>query len=96
MDSEIILPIWNTGSGSRKRRMDKQGWNGYVKRRGIEEEAKEQLAAAEESGANVLSAEYIAGTTVPNPHWSWRPSFANDAIRDWLFAQRAGNTITPE
>ena len=45
-------------------------------------------AAAEESGANVLYTEYIAGTTVPNPHWSWRPSFANDAIRDWLFLQQ--------
>lgn len=79
-----------------ERRMDEQGWNGYARGEASEEEAKEQLAAAEESGANVLYTEYIAGTTVPNPHWSWRPSFANDAIRDWLFAQQQETPYTPE
>ncbi len=78
-----------------ERRMEEEGWNGYLRGEESEILAQEQWDAAEESGANILYTEYIAGTTVPNSHWSWRPSFANDVIRDWLFDQQLETPYTP-
>lgn len=78
-----------------ERRMDEQGWNGYLRGEESEILAQEQWDAAEASGANVLYTEYLAGTTVPNSHWSWRPSFANDVIRDWLFEQQLETPYAP-
>lgn len=66
-----------------------RGWNGYLRGAEAEKQAEKQISEAEAAGANILYTEYIPGTVIPEPHWSWMATYANAAIRDWLFSHRA-------
>lgn len=78
------------------RHIDTNGWNGYLRGPEAEKQALRQIAEAEVAGANILYTEYIPGTVVPDAHWSWMASYANAAVRDWLFAQRAATPYQPK
>lgn len=82
--------------GKAVRRVDGEGWNGFLRGKEAAEQAVEQILAAKASGANILYSEYIAGTVVPQAHWSWMATYSNAAIRSWLFDQRADTPYQPE
>ena len=48
------------------------------------------------NGSHTLLTTYSAGTTPVSAHWSWVPTYLNDVMIDWLFAQdledRAGRS----
>lgn len=75
------------GGATVVRNLDEAGWNAWLRGADSAALADQLRREAEETGANVLHTEYIAATVVPNTHWSWMATYANESVRDWLFAQ---------
>ena len=50
--------------------------------------SRDLVAALKKAGGVPKYTEYPAGTYFfPEPHWAWVPTYANAALRDWLFGQ---------
>nr|WP_231134637.1 cellulose binding domain-containing protein [Motilibacter deserti] len=46
---------------------------------------------AQAAGSHTLFTTYAAGTTPVSAHWSWVPTYLNDTMIDWLYAQERAN-----
>jgi predicted peptidase len=66
-------------------------WAGNLEREAAEDAARAHWAAAEAEGSHTLFTTFTTGTTPVNPHFSWIPTYSNDVILDWLFAQSRGD-----
>lgn len=62
-------------------------WNGYLTGYASEQQAKEQIALAEEMDTNLLYTHYQINTIEPDFHLNYLKAFNNEAILEWLFAQ---------
>ncbi|GHU08396.1 hypothetical protein FACS1894151_04220 [Spirochaetia bacterium] len=63
-------------------------WNGILRGREAEAEARRCIERAKEQGASMIYVEFMKGTIVEIAHWSHRASFENAEIRRWLFRRR--------
>jgi predicted peptidase len=63
-------------------------WAGTAPERDQEAFAAEARARAAASGSRHIFTTFPAGTTPLFSHGSWIPTYPNDTILDWLFAQR--------
>ena len=63
-------------------------WSGIASKADQEAAARDAIARAEALEARHLYTTYPTGTTPVYAHLSWVPTFGNDAILDWLFAQQ--------
>lgn len=66
-------------------------WAANLPDRQAEAEALRLWAQAEANGSHTLFTTYTAGTTPVSAHWSWVPTYLNDVMIDWLFAQDLQN-----
>jgi predicted peptidase len=62
-------------------------WNGLLRGQKASKMANDQLARAKARNARHLVTIYMPGTILINQHWTWDPTYANAAVRDWLFQQ---------
>lgn len=65
---------------------EEKSWNGWLRGEAAAALAQGEWDEAKEIGAEILYTEYIAGTVVPNAHWSWMANFSNATVREWLFS----------
>ncbi|GLH96590.1 phospholipase [Phytohabitans aurantiacus] len=63
-------------------------WAGTAPERAQEAYAVDACRRAAKSGSKHIFTTFPAGTTPLFSHGSWIPTYPNDAILDWLFAQR--------
>ena len=62
-------------------------WNGLLRGQKASKMANDQLARAKARNAGHLVTIYMPGTILINQHWTWDATYANAAVRDWLFQQ---------
>lgn len=62
-------------------------WSGLGSDAELEAAAAEALGRAHAEGSKHLFTKLPAGTTPVFAHGSWIPTYTNDVIIDWLFAQ---------
>ena len=62
-------------------------WPGNLADAAAEAEARALLATARRAGSHTLFTTFPAGTTPLNAHFSWIPTYLNDAMIDWLYSQ---------
>ena len=60
---------------------------GNLSREGNNAEAQKMWDEAIANDSHILFTTYTEGTTPTNAHWSWVPTYENDVIKEWLFAQ---------
>jgi predicted peptidase len=66
-------------------------WDAALRGKAAEKQANNTITRAKASGASMIYAEYIKGSTMPNGHQMHRASFENTGIRHWLFEQSLKN-----
>ena len=76
--------------------IEEKAWNGWLRDEEAAALAQAEWDEAVAAGANILYTEYIAGTVVPNAHWSWMANFSNSTVQEWLFSHVNPTPYTPE
>ena len=91
-----LIPQLERLGGTVSRSVGDGAWNGFLRGEAANAQALAQIADAKAKNANILYSEYIAGTVIPSGHWSWMAAYSTDAIREWVFSQRADEPYQPE
>lgn len=76
--------------GRMSRRLGGAALNGYLRGYLAAKEARAQWDEARAAGMNLIYTHLADGTVVDDPHMGWMWAYSNEAIRDWMFAQRRG------
>ncbi|MDR2670430.1 MAG: InlB B-repeat-containing protein, partial [Oscillospiraceae bacterium] len=63
-----------------------QMWNGMLRGRKAEAEARAQLARARANGSDTLITLFIPGTVLQTMHWSWMAAYSNAVTWEWLYS----------
>lgn len=89
----LVAQLEEAGAVTVQNKEDR-GWNGWLRGEDAAALALGEWDEAKAAGAEILYTEYIAGTVVPNAHWSWMANFSNASVREWLFSHTNPNPYT--
>ncbi|MDR1059647.1 MAG: InlB B-repeat-containing protein, partial [Clostridiales bacterium] len=70
-----------------------QMWNGMLRGRKAEAEARAQLGRASAGGADSLITLFIPGTVLQTMHWSWMAAYTNAVTWEWLYSHVRADAV---